>query len=292
MALLHACAFLHRRGELRALAVTVDHGLQSTSAEVAHRVVSIADSWGVPGEVATVTVDAGDEGLEAAARDARYGALEAARTAHGADWVVTAHTRSDQAETVLLGLMRGSGTRSLAGMALQSGRVVRPLLDVDRATTVASCQAQNIEIWNDPMNADDSFSRVRARSLLATLETELGQPLTANLSRTAELCRADADYLDDLAETTAATVAGRTEVAVTELAGLEDAILTRVVREWLISLDVPAQSFGAVRVSELCALIREPGTSNRSHVRLSLPGDTEVIVTRQSLRFRRDAKTS
>lgn len=291
MALLHACAFLHRRGELHVHAVTVDHGLQSTSAEVARRVVSIAESWGVPAEVTTVTVDAGDEGLEAAARDARYGALETARTAHGADWVLTAHTRSDQAETVLLGLMRGSGTRSLAGMAPQTGRVVRPLLDVDRASTVASCRAQNIEVWNDPMNADDSFARVRARTLLATLEAELGQPLIANLSRTAELCRADADCLDDLAESRAATVRGRTEVALTELAGLEDAILTRVVRDWLISLDVPAQSFGAARVSELCALICKPGTSGHAHARLSLPGDTEVIITRASLHFRREAKT-
>ncbi|WP_319020920.1 MULTISPECIES: tRNA lysidine(34) synthetase TilS [unclassified Brevibacterium] len=292
MALLHACAFLHRRGELEARAVTVDHSLQSTSAEVARRVVSIAESWGVPAEISTVTVNAGEEGLEAAARDARYGALETARVAHGADWVLTAHTRSDQAETVLLGLMRGSGTRSLAGMALQTGQVIRPLLDVDRTTTVASCRAQGIEVWNDPMNTDDSFARVRARTLLATLETELGQPLTANLSRTAELCRADADCLDDWAETPVATVRGRAEVPLTELAGLEDAILSRVVREWLISLDVPAQSFGAARVSELCALIREPGTTGRAHARLSLPGDTEVIITAQSLRFRRDAKTS
>lgn len=291
MALLHACAFLHRRGELRVRAVTVDHGLQPSTAEVARRVVATAESWGVPAEVATVTVEAADDGLEAAARDARYGALEAARAVHGVEWVLTAHTRSDQAETVLLGLMRGSGTRSLAGMALRTGTVVRPLLGIDRASTVASCRAQNIEIWDDPMNADDSFARVRARSLLATLETDLGQPITANLARTAELCRADADCLDELAETSAVTVRGRTEVALTELAGLEDAILSRVVREWLISLDVPAQSFGAVRVSELCALIRESGAAGRPHARLSLPGDTEAIITRQFLRFRRDAKT-
>lgn len=291
MALLHACAFLHRRGELHAHAVTVDHGLQPSSAEVAHRVVATAESWGVSAEVATVTVDAGDEGLEAAARDARYSALETARTAHSADWVLTAHTRSDQAETVLLGLMRGSGTRSLAGMALQAGRVIRPLLDVDRASTVASCRAQNIEVWNDPMNVDDSFARVRARSLLESLEADLGQPITANLARTAELCRADADCLDDLAEAAAATVRGRAEVPLSELAELEDAILSRVVREWLISLGVPAQTFGAARVSELCALIREPGAPGHAHARLSLPGDTEVVITGASLQFRRDAKT-
>ncbi|MDN5550208.1 MAG: tRNA lysidine(34) synthetase TilS [Brevibacterium sp.] len=290
MALLHACAFLHRRGELRARAVTVDHGLQPTSAEVARRVISIAESWGVPAEVSSVNVEAGVDGLEAAARDARYDALEAARSADGADWVLTAHTRSDQAETVLLGLMRGSGTRSLAGMALRTGRVVRPLLDVDRASTLASCRVQNIEVWHDPMNADDSFTRVRARSLLASLETDLGQPVTANLARTAELCRADADCLDELAESSAAAVRGRTEVPLSEVTGLEDALASRVLREWLISLDVPAQSFGAARISELLALIRDPGSQGRAHTRLSLPGDTEVIITGQVLRFRREAK--
>src|SRR5699024_6243998 len=112
MALLHACAFLHRRGEIRAKAVTVDHGLQAETAEVAHRLAATADSWGMPAEVVPVDISETNEGLEAAARNARYTALEAARTRAGADWILTAHTRSDQAETVLLGLMRGSGTRS------------------------------------------------------------------------------------------------------------------------------------------------------------------------------------
>lgn len=290
MALLHACAFLHRRGELRARAVTVDHGLQSSSAEVAHQVVATAESWGVPAEVATVTVAAGDEGLEAAAREARYAALEAARTAHAANWVLTAHTRSDQAETVLLGLMRGSGTRSLAGMAPRTSRVLRPLLGVERALTEASCRDQDIEVWHDPMNADEAFARVRARSLVASLENDLGQPVTDNLARTADLCRADADYLDAAAEPQAVGVRGRTEVPLAELSDLEDAILSRVVREWLVSLGVPAQSFGAVRVSELCSLIRESAASGRPRHRLSLPGDTEVILGEGFLCFGRDAK--
>lgn len=294
MALLHACAFLNRRGELSARAVTVDHGLQSSSAEVARRVVSIAESWGVPAEIATVSIDAGDEGVEAAARDARYEALEEARTVHAADWVLTAHTRNDQAETVLLGLMRGSGTRSLAGMALRTGRVVRSLLDVERATNVASCRAQGIEVWHDPMNADDSFARVRARSLLASVEADLGQPITANLARTAELCRADADYLDERAEAHAAKVRGHTEVPLAGLTGLDGAILSRVVRDWAVSLGVPAQAIGAARVSRLCALIRntaQPGARRSGCERLSLPGDTEAIVGEGLLRFGRDAKT-
>ena len=299
MALLHACAFLHRRGEISARAVTVDHALQEQSAEVARRVVAIAASWEVPAEVVTVSVDAGEEGLEAAAREARYAALETARARHEADWVLTAHTRNDQAETVLLGLMRGSGTRSLAGMALRTGRVVRPLLTLSRATNESSCRAQDIEVWHDPMNTDDTFARVRTRTLLATLEGDLGQPVTANLARTAELCRADADYLEACAEPASAAIRGCTDVPLDELIGLADAILSRVVRDWLVSLGVPAQSIGSARIAELCALIRSRGEAARKHSpgakglppeRLSMPGDTEIIVTEVLLRFHQDAK--
>lgn len=301
MALLHACAFLHRRGEVDARAVTVDHGLQEASPQVAARVVSIAESWGVPAEVAAITVSAGDEGIEAAARDARYAALESARIVHGADWILTAHTQSDQAETVLLGLMRGSGTRSLAGMSPVTGRVVRPLLGLERAMTAASCRAQGVEVWHDPMNANGAFARVRARRLLATLETDLGQPITANLARTADLCRADADFLERSAEAVAVEVRGATDIALESLLDLDDAILSRVVREWLVSVGVPAQNVGAARVAELCALIRaqagsaggasDRGDSGRgARERLSLPGDTEAVVGRGRLLFQLAAK--
>ena len=281
MALLHACAFLHRRGEVEARAVTVDHGLQPGSAEVAAEVVATAESWGVPAEAVRVDVTAGPEGLEAAARDARYAALEEVRARVGAEWIVTAHTRSDQAETVLLGLLRGSGTRSLAGMAVRAGSVLRPLLDIDRATTEASCTAQRITVWDDPMNADRAYARVRVRSLLTSLEADLGQPVTDNLARTAQLCRADADFLDASAAEAVAAVRGRRELRLAELADLDDALLTRVLREWLISLGVPAQSFGAVRIAELTSLIRQGADARHgggAGRHLSLPGDTEVVV--------------
>lgn len=285
MALLHAVAFLHRRGDVRARAVTVDHGLQTQTAEVARRVAATAESWGVPADVRAVDIAAGQEGLEAAAREARYSALEEARAAAGADWILTAHTRSDQAETVLLGLMRGSGTRSLAGMSARTGRVLRPLLGLDREQTEASCTAQGIAVWNDPMNDDTAYTRVRARRLLAGLETDLGQPIVANLARTADLCRADADFLDARAEEAGVRFLGVASVPVGSFAELDDAVLTRVLRNWLVSLGVPAQSFGAARVAELGSLIR----SGRRG-RLSLPGDTEVVIDRGQAVFQRAAK--
>lgn len=285
MALLHAVAFLHRRGDVRARAVTVDHGLQTQTAEVARRVAATAESWGVPADVRAVDIAAGQEGLEAAAREARYSALEEARAAAGADWILTAHTRSDQAETVLLGLMRGSGTRSLAGMSARTGRVLRPLLGLDREQTEASCTAQGIAVWNDPMNDDTAYTRVRARRLLAGLETDLGQPIVANLARTADLCRADADFLDARAEEAGTRFLGVASVSVGSFAELDDAVLTRVLRNWLVSLGVPAQSFGAARVAELGSLIR----SGRRG-RLSLPGDTEIVIDRGQAVFQPAAK--
>nr|WP_284711289.1 tRNA lysidine(34) synthetase TilS [Brevibacterium sp. XM4083] len=284
MALLHACAFLHRRGEVEALAVTVDHGLQAESAEVAATVAATAESWGVPATIAPVTVTHGADGIEAAARDARYAALETALAAHEADWILTAHTRSDQAETVLLGLLRGSGTRSLAGMAVRSGPVLRPLLDIDRAATEAACRAQGIAVWHDPMNADAAFARVRVRGLLAVLEAELGQPVTDNLARTAELCRADADVLDAAAADVLAEIRGASEVPLDRLGDHPEAILSRVLRGWLLSLGVPAQSFGSTRIRDLMALIREDEGTGRVR-RLSFPGDTEVVVSHGTVRF-------
>lgn len=289
MALLHAAAFFHRRGEVRAWCVNVDHGLQTESAEVARRVSEIARSWSVPAEVVEVSVEPGPEGIEAAARTARYEALETARVRLGAEWILTAHTRSDQAETVLLGLMRGSGTRSLAGMSRISGRIVRPLLDLDAAATRGSCSAQGVEVWDDPMNADADFARVRARGLLGRLEEELGQPVTANLARTADLCRADADHLDERAEAVAtgifaASSDAATEVPLVELDELDDAILSRVLRLWLLSHGVSAQNLGADRIAELSRLVRT--RAGRGPSRLSLPGDTEVVLGRTHLTFR------
>ena len=285
MALLHALAFLHRRGEVRARTVTVDHGLQSATAEVADRVASTSESWGVPAQVETVNITAGEGGLEAAARDARYTALEAAREACGAEWILTAHTRRDQAETVLLGLLRGSGTRSLSGMSPRAGRLLRPLLRLDRDRIERACRAQGIEFWNDPMNDDTSFTRVRARRLLTRLETELAQPITANLARTADLCRADADFLDMRAADAGDGIRGVTSVPVEAFTALDDAVLGRVLRDWMISLGVPAQSLGAVRIGELGELIRRGGRG-----RMSLPGDTEVALSGGIVVFQPAAK--
>lgn len=221
-----------RRG-LKAAAVVVDHRLQPDSAEVADRTDRQLRALGLDVVVSVVSVASGSgRGPEAAARAARYAALEAEAGRRGAT-VLLGHTLDDQAETVLLGMARGSGTRSLAGMAMRTGRYLRPLLGLRRPTTLAACTELGLDPWLDPHNRDDGYARVRVRSrVLPLLEAELGPRVAESLARTAALAREDADLLDDLAA--AAHPATETlECAVLEqLAG---PLRRRVIRRWLLA---------------------------------------------------------
>ena len=157
---------------------------------------------------ATVRVEAAGLGPEAAARQARYAVLEEVAERVGAVAVLLGHTRDDQAETVLLGLARGSGGRSLAGMRRGFDHVVRPLLDVSRDDTVTACQVEGIEFWEDPHNSDPAYTRVRVRrTVLPMLEDQLGPGVAETLARTADQLREDMDLLDDLAEAAYADLA-------------------------------------------------------------------------------------
>ncbi|MBK7822590.1 MAG: tRNA lysidine(34) synthetase TilS [Tessaracoccus sp.] len=227
LALALGAAWAARRAGTRAEAVVVDHGLQPGSAEVARRVVARLDAVGVPARAQRVEVRPGADGVEAAARDARLATL-----AEPGLPVLLGHTLDDQAETVLLGLLRGSGTRSLAGMAPVRGLFRRPLLGLRRADTEAACRAWGVEWWEDPMNDDPSFARVGARRALATLAVDLGRDVAPALARTARLARADADLLDALAEEENRPVPDGA-LRVEDLRPLPDALRWRVLRSWL-----------------------------------------------------------
>ncbi len=184
-------------------AVVVDHALQPGSAEVAERArVQLAGLGLAPVEVRRVSVGQPGMGPEAAARVARYAALDAAAAEHGAAAVLLGHTLDDQAEQVLLGLGRGSGTRSLAGMAPRRGNYLRPFLELRRKHTEELCALAGLEPWHDPTNADPKFLRSRVRAeVLPFLEQQLGPGVAEALWRSAQILRADADYLDAQART-------------------------------------------------------------------------------------------
>jgi tRNA(Ile)-lysidine synthase len=225
LALAAAVAFEAPRLGLRAGAVVVDHGLQPGSAGVTAKVAAALTNLGLD-PVLTSAVDVAGPadavssypGPEAAARVARYEALKAAAATTGATGVLLGHTLDDQAETVLLGLARGSGARSLAGMADRAGLYLRPLLDVRRAVTRAACEALGLQPWDDPQNCDPAFTRVRVRQdLIPALADALGPGVPEALARTARLLRADADALDALAAAEAARI-----LADPTMAGLGD----------------------------------------------------------------------
>lgn len=276
LALAAAAAYLAAKDAslaLRLEAVTVDHGLQSGSAQVAADVVRRLKALGLPAWAVAVEVDAADPvGMEAAARAARYAALSSG-LGRG-DSVVLGHTLDDQAETVLLGLARGSGTRSLAGMApnvrTASGvEFVRPLLGLRRRTTAAACAEWGLEPWHDPQNSQGRFARVRVRErIMPMLEAELGPGVAEALARTAELARADADELDAQAAGVAAPAAG---LAVAALAGLPEALSGRVLRRWLIGLGVPEPAFGHVRAVQ--ALVADW----HGQAGVDLPGGVRIV---------------
>lgn len=233
---------------VRVGAVVVDHRLRDGSTAVADRVGEGLRGLGLdPVDVVRVEVVAGEGGVEAAARDARYRALDAAAARHGARLVLLGHTRDDQAEQVLLGLARGSGARSLAGMPATRGRYRRPLLAVTRQQTREACRAVALEPWDDPMNDDPAFARVRARRALADLERDLGPGLAAALARSADLLRDDADHLDALADE--ATVAlGPSPWTAAALTDLPRAVRTRVWRRILVAAGAPAGQVSARHV--------------------------------------------
>ncbi len=211
-------------------ALIVDHGLQPGSADVAEQARRQAHDLGcVDAQVLRVRVGI-DGGPEAAARTARYAALDAAR---GGVPVLLAHTLDDQAETVLLGLGRGSGARSIAGMRACDPPWYRPLLGVRRSVNHDACAELGLTPWDDPHNHDPRFTRVRLRTeVLPLLEDVLGGGVAEALARTAAALREDTDALDGLAEE-AVDLLGET-VAVAALTELPTAVRRRVIRRWLL----------------------------------------------------------
>lgn len=234
MALATATRFVADKRGVDVAAAVIDHGVQAGSDQVAARTASALTALGIE-QVVVRRVDVGTEGgPEAAAREARYLALMDISSELGAVMILTGHTRNDQAESVILGFTRGSGPSSVRGMPAFDGVIGRPLLDVTRDTTVAACEAEGIEPWDDPHNDDPAFTRVRIRhNVIPMLEAELGPGIVDALARTAELLRDDDDALDVLAAgmaRTAITTDDGVSLLVEQTASKPRALRTRLIR--------------------------------------------------------------
>jgi len=238
-------------------ALVVDHQLQNGSGEVALEAQKKIIELGITEtNISQVLVNekVGNGGLEAAARRARYEALDAEADRIGAVAIFLGHTEDDLAETVLLGLARGSGTRSLSGMAFQVGRYVRPFLELTRAQVLAACKESGIEYWSDPQNEELSFARVRVRNeILPKMEKEIGPGISKALARTSRILREDADALDLIAGDIFSTLADPTQIPIESLSELPIAVRKRVIKRAIEAIGAPTLT--AEQILEVDALI-------------------------------------
>lgn len=270
LALTVAAAFVARAQGFDLEAVVIDHGLQDGSADVAATAAEQARSLGVAAEVVPVVVGA-DGGPEGAARTARLDAL----TSRGADAVLLGHTLDDQAETVLLGLGRGSGPRSISGMSVRSGVLRRPFLSLTRTDTRHICSLHGLSWWDDPHNADPRFRRSRLRTeVLPLLEDVLGRGVARALARTADQVRTDADLLDSLA-------ADAHTVVVAELTTLHPALRSRILRRAALDAGAAADELAASHIDELVRLV----VDYRGQQRVELPGGVSAFRVEGRIAF-------
>jgi len=283
MAVAWAAQFALPRHGYSCEAVIIDHGLQEGSAEIADTVTVRLEVLGLSARVITVTVGS-EGGVEHAARTARYDALSSAARDTGAHAVLLGHTMDDQAETVLLGLARGSGPSSISGMADTSGLWWRPLLGLRREDTRQLCVDAGIEWWDDPHNTDERFLRPRVRHrVLEVMESELGPGVVEALARTADLVRADDDLLDALASERLApyrTYLDESHLPISALEGEPEPIATRMLRLALGTMGVVG--LHRSHTDGVMALI----TDWHGQGPIDIPGVSVVRVDDQ-LRFRR-----
>ena len=211
-----ACA-----ANLKVTAWHVDHGMREGSHTEAELVAQLATQLGAQFESRTVSIEQGAN-TEARAREARYSVLP-----HD---VMTGHTADDQAETILINLLRGSGTRGLAGM---QPTAQRPLLHIRRSEAQALCNALGISVFHDPSNNEDRFQRNRIRhEVLPLMESLAKRDLVPVLTRQADMLRDDDDLLNELAGAIDPTDA-------LALASAPIALARRAIRSWLTNPLVP-----------------------------------------------------
>ncbi len=215
-----------------AVAVYVDHGLRSDSASDFDVVRSAADRFGMPAVMVSLELDPGSSNLEARARDARLQVLEEQRAVAAAASIWLAHSVDDQAETVLLAMMRGSGLAGMAGMAAHRGRIERPVLALRRWELAATCVAQGLQVVDDPMNHDLRFNRVWVRRHLMPMLNEHAQrDMPIVLARQAQIVRGDHEYLERAAAAVLAEAGSALSVEL--MRSIDGVIARRVVRQFL-----------------------------------------------------------
>lgn len=289
LALAHACAALQRQGWGSYSVCHVEHGLRGEESLQDMRLVQqFCAQQGLPcyeRQVAVRELAAKEQlSLEAAARRLRYSALRSVAQEVGAAAIVTAHHLGDQAETVLLRLLRGAGLDGLAGMRLQSGDILRPLLGVKRAELEAYCAAAQLSYCHDSTNDDTHYTRNRVRlDLLPKLAAEYNPDIVQSLARTASLLAREADFIAEIAEEMYAALAqeqpGSISLAVPSLLTLHEAVRLRVLRLAYFKLSRVELDYERTLALEALCVRRSGGKL------IQLPGAVSAVYKNKQLIF-------
>lgn len=274
LALTAATAYVARKEGFIAGAIIVDHGLQRDSGTIALKAIDQCRLAGMATVHIEKAVVGREGGLEAAARAARYQAIQRRVEEEGGinPQVLLGHTMDDQAETVLLALARGSGARALAGMPPRRGNIVRPFLGLRRGDTVAACEALGLVPWLDPTNeADGGPKRSALRGkVMPSLAEVLGPGAVPGLARSAALLQADADELDRQARAAFRGVTALDSWPVDMLASLPDAIRGRILK-------MLAERSGATPITSVHVRAMDQLVMNyRGQGSVALPGGFEA----------------
>jgi tRNA(Ile)-lysidine synthase len=274
-----------KRLELKTGAVIVDHQLIPESNSVALNAKKQCEELGIQEVIIKkVNVEQNHEGLEAAARIARYEAFENVLHETNAQAILLAHTQDDQAETVLMRLTRGSGAKSLSGMAQVSGKYLRPFLHLRKKLVHDSLDLIGLKAWQDPANTDHQFLRVKVRhELMPKIVEVLGESAISSLDKTSQLLRVDNQALEELAQQFLGSQKDvkTNGLEISELEKLPEAIRTRVLRIFAIASGVHPGPFSFEHIEAIDALVKNwHGQGN-----VDLPGFIQATRVDGSLRF-------
>ena len=285
LALAWTALVVGKRLELKIGAVIVDHQLIPESNSVALNAKKQCEELGIEEVIIKkVNVEQTHEGLEAAARIARYEAFENVLHETNAQAILLAHTQDDQAETVLMRLTRGSGAKSLSGMAQVSGKYLRPFLHLRKKLVHDSLDLIGLKAWQDPANTDHQFLRVKVRhELMPKIIEVLGESAISSLDKTSQLLRLDNQALEELAQQffESQKDVKTNGLEISELEKLPEAIRTRVLRICAIASGVHPGPFSFEHIEAIDALVKNwHGQGN-----VDLPGFIQATRVDHSIRF-------
>ncbi len=291
LALVASAKFYADRNNLNLYVINIDHNLQAGSDEVSRQAKRICSEFGVPEEnffIETLDIDINNGGLENAAREARYGAIEQTMSRISGDGdkvVLTGHTMDDQAETVLLSLTRGSGAKSISGIPPQRGDILRPFLIIRRSDTEAICDTLGIEYWDDPTNfatEDGPMRSILRNTIMPELANVLGDSVSNSLARTADMARADEEFISAQVDTWMS--ANLTDASGTYscdlLATLPEALLGRVLKR-IAEKETSTQDINHKHVTALKKYVINYNGQHEG----KLPAETTVMRKNRQLIF-------